>query len=77
MERHESQYQSYLLRLWRAGEEKAWRVMLEHISTRDRHGFADLEGLCVFLREQMKDKVQVPNVLVEDKERNSDERENV
>jgi hypothetical protein len=52
----ESQYQSYLLRLWRAGEEKAWRVMLEHIGTHERHGFADLEGLCAFLQKQMDDQ---------------------
>ena len=53
MKQPKSQYQSYLLRLWREGEENAWRVMLEHVGTHERHGFADLEGLCTFLREQM------------------------
>ena len=48
----ESQYQSYLLRLWRSSEGKAWRVMLQHIGSHERHGFADLEGLCAFLRTQ-------------------------
>jgi hypothetical protein len=57
MERHESRYQSYLLRLWCTGEGKAWRVMLEHVGTRERRGFADLEGLCAFLREQMDDGI--------------------
>ena len=50
------QYQSYLVRLWRTGEGKAWRVMLERVDTRERHGFADLEGLCAFLREQMNEQ---------------------
>jgi hypothetical protein len=54
----ESQYQSYLLRLWRAGGGKACRVMLEHIGSHERHGFADLEDLCVFLREQASDSVE-------------------
>jgi hypothetical protein len=56
MKRSESEYQSYLLRLWRAGEEKAWRLMLEHVGTHERHGFADLEGLCAFLQKQMNDQ---------------------
>ncbi|MCP4540545.1 MAG: hypothetical protein GY832_25695 [Chloroflexi bacterium] len=56
MKQPESQYQSYLLRLWCAGEEKNWRVMLEHVGTHERHGFADLEGLCTFLQEQMDDQ---------------------
>jgi hypothetical protein len=55
MERRESQYQSYLLRLWRAGEGKACRVMLERVDSHERHGFADLEELCAFLREQAND----------------------
>jgi hypothetical protein len=52
MEQLEHQYQSYLLRLWRTGEGKACRVMLEHVDSHERHGFADLEDLCAFLREQ-------------------------
>ena len=59
IEQHESQYQSYLLRLlrlWRAGEGKSWRVMLEHVRTCERYGFSDLEGLCTFLREQMDEQ---------------------
>ncbi len=59
MKQPESQYKSYLLRLWRDGEGKAWRVMLEHISTHERHGFADMEGLCTFLREQMNDQGKI------------------
>jgi hypothetical protein len=54
-ERTESQYQSYLLRLWRSGEGKACRVMLERVDSHERHGFADLEDLCAFLRERADD----------------------
>ena len=52
MGQREPQYQSYLLRLWRTGEGKACRVMLEHVDSHKRHGFADLEDLYAFLREQ-------------------------
>jgi hypothetical protein len=48
-----SQYQSYLLRLWRTGEGEVCRAMLEHIDSHERFGFANLEELCAFLREQM------------------------
>ncbi|MBN1977210.1 MAG: hypothetical protein JW918_07390 [Anaerolineae bacterium] len=54
-EQAESQYQSYLLRLWRAGEGKACRVMLERVDSHERHGFADVEELCDFLRGQADD----------------------
>jgi hypothetical protein len=56
MEQQEPQYQSYLLRLWRSGTGETWRVMLECVGTRERHGFADLGSLCVFLQEEMNDK---------------------
>jgi hypothetical protein len=55
----EPQYQSYLLRLWPSGEGNACRVMLEHIGTHERHGFADLEDLCAFLQKQMNDDVML------------------
>jgi hypothetical protein len=54
----EPQYHSYLLRLWRTDKEKAWRMMLECVDTHERHGFAGVEGLCTFLREQMNVKSQ-------------------
>lgn len=58
MGQREPQYQSYLLRLWRAGEGKACRVMLEHVDSHERHGFADLEDLCAFLRERADGSVE-------------------
>jgi hypothetical protein len=51
-QRPEAQYQSYLLRLWRNGEGRAQRAMLEHVDSHERHGFADLESLYAFLCEQ-------------------------
>ena len=60
VKKSESQYQSYLLRLWRTGEGKAWRVMLECVGTHERHGFADLEGLYAFLQKQIKDEFKPP-----------------
>jgi hypothetical protein len=58
MEQLESQYQSYLLRLWCSDGGTIWRVMLECVGTHARHGFVDLEGLCAFLQRQMNDKVK-------------------
>jgi hypothetical protein len=52
------QCHSYLLRLWRADKDKAWRMMIECVDTHERHGFAGVEGLCTFLREQMNDESQ-------------------
>ena len=65
MKQPESQYQSYLLRLWRAGEGKTWRVVLEHVGTHERHGFADLDGLCTFLREQKNNEIQISKPFIE------------
>jgi hypothetical protein len=57
-------YHSYLLRLWRdedrkgpdqVGRRRAWRVSLENPITGERTGFADLEGLFDYLREQTAD----------------------
>ena len=48
-------YRAYLLRLWQAeGDDgrPVWRAALEDARTSERHGFADLARLCVFLQEQ-------------------------
>ena len=51
--RGQSDYLSYLLRLWRVGEEEAvWRASLESSHTGERKGFAGLDDLFDFLREQ-------------------------
>ena len=54
MERSESRHESFLLRLWRDGEGKAYRAMLERVDSHERHGFADVESLCTFLCTQAK-----------------------
>lgn len=49
-------YQSYLLRLWAAGEEEntIWRASLEDPLTGQRRGFASLDDLFDFLRQQTR-----------------------
>ena len=49
----QSDYQSYLLRLWRVSEgEEDWCVSLESARTGERRGFADLEAMLDFLRQR-------------------------
>ena len=47
-------YLSYLVRLWQAssGGELVWRASLEDPHTGERRGFACLEALFAFLRQQ-------------------------
>ena len=63
MAKEQSDYLSYLLRLWRVNEEgnlhrgaeqAVWRASLENLHTRQRQGFASLDELCDFLREQIR-----------------------
>lgn len=53
-------YRAYLLRLWWAGHdgEAGWRASLEEPHTGVRHGFATLDQLFAFLKEQVDN---VPN----------------
>jgi hypothetical protein len=46
--------QSYLLRLWQASNAgtPVWRVSIVNVHSGERRGFADLESLLVFLKEQ-------------------------
>lgn len=47
-------YLAYMLRLWRANDDgqPVWRASLESPHSGERHGFANLETLFVFLEEQ-------------------------
>ncbi|MFQ5435484.1 MAG: hypothetical protein ACE5FD_11465 [Anaerolineae bacterium] len=47
-------YQAYLLRLWRDGEKQPWRALLENPHTGEQCGFANLEQLFAYLEEQTK-----------------------
>lgn len=42
-------YDSYLLRIWRGGEENQWRWMLQNIRTGEQKGFRDMDALVMFL----------------------------
>ena len=46
---YREEHWSYLLRLWRGGEEASWRASLQSIPAGERHMFADLENLLEFL----------------------------
>ena len=55
-----SQYQSYLLRIWReephTKTSSPWRFSLEDPHTGFRRGFQDLELLMTFLVDQLQEK---------------------
>ncbi len=55
MRSEQRRYISYLLRLWqiKSEGELIWRVSLESPRTRQRQGFASLEALVGFLREEV------------------------
>jgi hypothetical protein len=50
------EYQSYLLRLWRASlhGKPTWRASLESAQTGERRSFADLASLFAFLEQQTR-----------------------
>ena len=52
----ESKYQSYLLRLWLVEENgnRVWRASLEVTQSGEKHGFASLENMFAFLKEQTR-----------------------
>jgi len=52
---NEKTYLSYLLRLWRVRRNNylVWRASLENSHTGEKHGFASLDLLLEFLREQI------------------------
>jgi hypothetical protein len=53
MGKEQSDYISYLLRVWRSnGGKTAWRASLENPHTGERIGFASLGELFVFLWQQ-------------------------
>ena len=51
----EPKYHSYLLRLWQESDEEKsnWRFILINLTRNEERGFASLEQLVVFLKEQM------------------------
>ncbi len=62
MTKKQPDYLAYLVRLWRASEggetqtpaeKPVWRVSIENPHTHEQTGFASLEALFDFLREQI------------------------
>ena len=54
-------YQSYLLRCWEVRSRQpdqpaAWRYSLQDPQTEQKHGFADLEALVIFLQTELGEK---------------------
>lgn len=51
----QSRYISYMLRLWQAGdqEQSSWRASLENPHTGEQHGFANVEALFEFVRQEI------------------------
>jgi hypothetical protein len=46
-------YFSYLLRVWqvRKDDGQDWRASLENVETGEKHGFASLEDLVIYLKQ--------------------------
>lgn len=54
-------YRSYLLRLWQEeGGQQLWRASLQSTETGERRGFASLDALFGFLREQVESQDETP-----------------
>ena len=43
-------YDSFLMRIWRGGQENKWRWMLQNIRTGEQKGFRDMEALFDYLQ---------------------------
>lgn len=52
MNRKVRRYRAYLLRLWQVEEGGPWRASLENTEGGERLGFADMEKLMAFIREE-------------------------
>ncbi|HRQ42578.1 MAG TPA: hypothetical protein PLD25_32075 [Chloroflexota bacterium] len=55
-----SDYLAYLVRLWHEGQ-GVWRSTLENPHNGERHAFADVEALLVFLRRQTETAAPMTN----------------
>ncbi len=56
MAKQERRYWAFMLRLWQVGSGRAiaWRASLEDPHTGERKGFADLDSLLAFLKDQIE-----------------------
>ena len=60
MTTQEPRYLAYMLRLWqvRGNNEMVWRASLGSVQTGERRGFADLEALFAFLKQETNEQTQ-------------------
>jgi hypothetical protein len=56
----QTEYRSYLLRLWRLGEQEPWHAMIEQVGSNERHTFANLESLLDFLQSGQSESAMDP-----------------
>ena len=63
MDKHQTTWLSYLVRLWATGAagQPVWRASLEDVQSGERRGFANLEQLFVFLMEQTEHRGDAPD----------------
>lgn len=52
MNRSKTNYQAYLLRLWRDGPSNCWRASVQSTKASELQLFADVQSLLNFLRSQ-------------------------
>lgn len=48
-------YQAYLLRLWREHQKGPWRASLEEAQSRKKRNFANVASLMAFIEKQTRD----------------------
>lgn len=58
MNRNETNYQAYLLRLWRDGPNNHWRASLQRTKASEAQLFADVQSLLNFLHGQTTETVR-------------------
>ena len=57
MNRSKTNYQAYLLRLWRDGPRNCWRASVQSTKASEVQLFADVQSLLDFLRSQTNETV--------------------
>ncbi|MBN1148608.1 MAG: hypothetical protein JXA78_15220 [Anaerolineales bacterium] len=60
-------YQAYMLRIWQDQDEpgSVWRALLESPHTGECHGFASLEALFDFLKQQAEQQIDGSSTLTQ------------
>ncbi|KPV53332.1 hypothetical protein SE17_10230 [Kouleothrix aurantiaca] len=51
----DTDYESYLLRLWRSGASTGWHASLQSTATEQTYQFATLEALFTFLSSRLRE----------------------